>query len=50
MGGYLLGGVPPALGDAGVFLHCLVFDQLLTLSLQLLNLRKEDSDTIHKEL
>lgn len=36
--GYLLRRVPPALGDAGVFLHSLFFDQLLALTLQLLNL------------
>lgn len=37
---HLLRRVPPALGDAGVFLHSLVLDQLLTLTLQLLHLRE----------
>lgn len=39
--GYLLRRIPPALGNARIFLHCLVFDQLLTLTLQLLNLMGE---------
>lgn len=38
MGSYLLRRVPPALGDPRVLLHSLVSDQLLALTLQLLNL------------
>jgi len=45
-GGYLLRRVPPAFGDPGVLLHRLVFDQLLALALQLLNLRMgKDKET-----
>lgn len=40
-GKYLLRRVPPALGDARILLHGLVSDQLLALTLQLLNLTEK---------
>lgn len=40
-GHYLLRRVPPALGDPRILLHSLVSDQLLALTLQLLNLTEK---------